>query len=367
MSTIKSAALLILLVSLTTLSACQTGHNSVGPTSTVKSDMASRIEDVEGPMDGLPAIRFIYFGFLPPRINSVDPQTNLAVSGTSLGEIIGNRGSKKTTHTVVGANDFRVSLAGAEKCAVVQDGNNRCWAACVLMVSKVCGFNLISGRTGAPPTQEELSRHLTGSSRDEPAKLCVIIRALNPQLEASLVGQLITIGAPIATQSTDRMLLDMCAGSPAIIGLDMGGFFHAYVVIGARYSWLEGGQTTCGVKRFLSGSQDCFTSLGLDWAEYAKDAANLVNAMAIREVTVIDPADGQVRVLTGADLVQRCRFIMTPQLGAEILSDRHNVKGLDLQALQARLEKGNSKSGVRGASGGRDHSLFGEVLGNLIQ
>lgn len=360
MFTRTAATVLISLTIFPFTTACQTGRNSV----TDGSEPV--VQEVEGPMDGLPAFRFICPEILPPHVTVCTADTKLAETSDPLGKYVGKRGAPNVVHAVVRANEFTIHLNGAETAVVNQDGDNRCWAACVLMVSRIAGFKLISPKTGVEPTQLDLSKRLNGTARDEPARLVVIIRALNPQLEAKLVGQIITVGAPLATQSTDRLLLDMCAGSPAIIGLDMGGYYHAVVVIGARYSWLEGGKATCNLKRFLTASEDHFAQAGLDWSTYVKDFADLANSMAIHELTVIDPADGRVRTITGSELAERCRFIMTPQLGAEILTQRYNFPLLDWKGMYRKLVAGDSKAPAHAPSSSNSlGSMIGSVFGRL--
>ncbi|MCE9594206.1 MAG: hypothetical protein K8S98_08430 [Planctomycetes bacterium] len=306
----------------------------------------------DGPVDGLRKIRFTWLNWRKPSVRDYRKDLVLAETGCSVDRKLGERASPLVVHEQLGPNEFVSRFSAPRTFRRVQEGESLCWAAGLEMVNAARGVRVIDPKTGRDADQAELARHFRGGAADQTADLVVVIRGLCPDLEASLGENLFTLGASFATQSSDRLVFDLCAGSPAIVGLDKGSYRHVVVVIGARYSWLKDGERTRGFQAFLHGAQNLVNESARPIASVVSGEADANNALAIRELFYIDPNDGMEYSMRGKDFASCCLFIMTPQLAREILTEKSNVSVVDVgqAALKKVLESGGERESRRTSS-----------------
>jgi hypothetical protein len=221
-----------------------------------------------------------------------------------------------------GPNCYAIELEGIGAVQAEQQDAQWCWAACAQMVNAYRARPLISKATGEPATQAELARYYKGDAEDQRANLALVIRSLAPELEPEIRKQRITLGASLDVMSTDALIASLSRGELGVLGLtEEEGGGHAYVAVGAVYSWLEMSRTREALEEGAKEHREHLPEV----PEWARDprireaSSALVNDLAVHEVTLFDPWDGSLKTLSGTELARRCQFILTPDLARKIL------------------------------------------------
>lgn len=300
-------------------------------------DPARLLEIVsDGPVDGSAAITFVVPAFFEPVV-TVAADVALAEEGEPFAP-----DRDRAEHVKQGANRYELTIDGVEAVQAEQQDDAWCWAACAQMVNAHRGRPLISRTTGAPATQAELARYYKGDAEDQTANLALIIRSLAPELEAELCAQRVTLGASLRMMSTDALIEGMSRGELAVLGLEEdGGGGHACVVIGVEYGWVLGGAAIVRARASAGENREAISARFGGAGAVLESARTWGNALAVHELTVFDPwGAGSVRTISGRELAERCRFLMTPSLAREILAtDRQESLAGALGRLESELEE----------------------------
>ena len=233
--------------------------------------------------------------------------------------------AKVVDMTKTGDREYQLVLRDFPQHIAVQREANWCWAACLDMVNKF-------RRIGGAMTQEKVVAYFKSAERDEPARAMVIMRGLHPDLETMVQRDLYTASFGLLDQRSDRLIVDLAGGQPAIVGLNFDGTLHACVVIGASYALTEieeprmafqvteQQRSVCdNISGILGGGVGRVMDTGRAVVERAHVYAP--NALALRSVTIVDPWDGSLSTLTADDFARRCTLILTPSAARAVLED----------------------------------------------
>lgn len=233
--------------------------------------------------------------------------------------------AKLVDMTATSDGEYKLVLRDFKRHVAVQRESNWCWAACLEMVN---GFRRIAGAS----TQEEVVAHFQAPGCNEPARRVVIMRGLHPDLEVEVARDLYTLTAGLLDQRSDRLIVDLAKGQPAIVGLDFEGTLHACVVIGVSYNLTETQSPRMELQLTKEHSElgdtvgDLIGGEAQRWIRGGREVLNRAhvyapNALALRTVTIVDPWDGSVSTLDAEDFARRCSLILTPSAARAVLED----------------------------------------------
>jgi hypothetical protein len=251
--------------------------------------------------------------------------------------------------TVPVADGLETELVGFPSTAVAQETLVWCWAACAEMILR---FN------GVETTQAEIAARIHGTDDGGELKLEMagryeIMHALNPDLERTafeavwkgLQEQVQALPASSRLTGVEcrqarafDLALDRLApskavvidqlrgGEPAVVGLrdpdaESG---HAYVLFGAAYSERRWSPKLLG---FLD---ELWKPAGADSSELEIAARSMSERFAperytVREVRLIDPADGSQVSLPIEEFAARVDFVLTKPEARQVLEAFENV------------------------------------------
>jgi len=259
---------------------------------------------------------------------------------------------------------FTVRLTAIRKLLAEQANLQWCWAACAQIVDRYYGLRLLRSRTATTEAEQaELARYFRGTKEDQTADLTTILRAINPELEkTTFKNSLMNVGVTFADMTTDRMLVDLSAGHPVLVGLEEEGGGHACVVIGATYSRVRRNavvEAARDITGFLSGGKPG----GIDGAVRGVDGVTGDGDYGIHSIDLWDPFPGRGnRTLSGEELKARGRFLVSKELARTILVPP--TAPAVAQAKPAKPEK-PTKSEKPTINKKRSRKVFGIDLGAI--
>lgn len=258
----------------------------------------------------------------------------------------------EATVSTLEANKFSVDLKNMEKNFAEQKEQQWCWAACAQMVLarhriSVPGVDVRKGDS----IQKALANYYKGKSEDQTANLTTIMRAMNPDLERTIFNNIASVGMSLRGMHSDRMIEELTAGNPVVIGMTEDGAGHACVVIGAKYCKVRRGalvealDSVGNAAKALGGSNNQSNNSNVNNKSSGNNNNNNNNSSqgasktrsideltgdgdyAIQDITIFDPWPGEgVKTISAAKLKATCDFIMSRALAREILLQPKNAQ-----------------------------------------
>lgn len=220
----------------------------------------------------------------------------------------------------LGPNQFHVTLPRVQASAVKQREHSQwCWAACAEMVLAAKGQHF---------TQEQIAQPFVGFDLDSSVKPLHIMRVLNPDLEAryrevmyrdgqdrgsgTLANHLGSHGTEI---SSDRIVKELSAGEPLVVGLceDGAATGHVCVICGATYGEVRPPDGALGW--FIGGFKESRDGVLID------ASARLNPHYLLYSVDIIDPDPdvAMYRTIEAPSLKQSITLLMTQPLARKVV------------------------------------------------
>lgn len=242
----------------------------------------------------------------------------------------------------VESNDYAVSCPRIKACEREQEEAVWCWAACAQMIHRYYGHEV---------SQQELADRIHGHNEGgtvnvEAASYHEVMAALNPELPKNELENLraqslaaakrIEKGQRSANVSVDYMsyarskvdemlpvnsdviVEELGRGAPVVVVLSQGEdatLEHAYVLWGAGFAVESSFVAGHGLDRSMEG-----------WV--VDPIGKYARKYSLRWVDVIDPYDGQSVRLTGGDLRDRVKFMISKERSKQILQNEMKLVGI---------------------------------------
>ena len=305
----KATVCLVLVAALSMCSCAELTHLTEQGRDMFRSDAEPPKQE-----EGTPVGSYQLDGSLPQFVVPIPMAiVSLPAEGDKFADKFESAGPRCTV-TAIEPTKFELSLDSFKSTAVEQEGPQWCWAACVEMINRVRGITL-SPDSGQPHATQQgiLAAHFVGADSDQGGSQSIVIRALNPDLEARLQqkGE-VHLSLKYEFTTSDDIVESLLRGEPAVVGLKFGEQYHAVVVHGVTVS---------------RQSENAF------WKVVREASSRLVaydgsQLYALHSVKIFDPAPGVGESSMPADVFKaRCQMIMTPAVGRTLL---YSALGLDV-------------------------------------
>jgi len=207
------------------------------------------------------------------------------------------KGGAVLTRVEAQKNQFHVEVPDIKRVEAQQKTDTLCWAACSQMV-------LTHDNVPGEHDQVKLGARFRPDREDKSANDAVIMRAINPDLDAEMDQKRIFLTTQVTPNTSDQLIKQLCANELVVVGLvenkdNPAG--HVCIIYGATFGKVK---------------ETIFDPLAA--------AAQMRNVYAIYEVNVFDPwpdtdAGGGTRKLTGDQFKEQVQFLTSKPLAHDEL------------------------------------------------